>query len=58
MGKRIGQYRRRRTARVGNRDKFGDILIRNGQHGRSQKGCFGGTEGFSESGMVYIKKEK
>lgn len=42
MGKRMGDYRRRRTARVGTRDKAGDILIKNGHHGRSQKGCFGG----------------
>ena len=43
MGKRMGEYRRRRTLQVGFRDKDGVLRTPNGHHGRSQKGCFGGV---------------
>ena len=43
MGKRMGEYRRKRTLQVGVRDKDGVLGTPNGYHGRSQKGCFGGV---------------
>ena len=48
MGKRMNEWRRRKTAKV----------TVNRYKGRSQKGCFGGTSGFFASGRVYIKEEK
>ena len=55
MGKRMGEYRRRRTLQVGSKNKDGVLGTPNGYHGRSQKGCFGGTPGFAVSGMFYSK---
>ena len=53
MGKRMGEYRRKRTQAI-NRAQNNKLGL-NGYHGRSQKGCFGGTPGFAASGMFYSK---